>query len=222
MACSGGPRRGKGPGSNSTSRREGLAALERRTGELAHEVGPAPRSQHDRRRATQRLAKEVSAGCPPGVPKFTIGGDHKLADPRRSRHTPSWRQAAGRCRWRRCGRGSGFVTHTGGMTVLPLARASGGEQSRVMCPWRWCWLLRENKRLAPRWCSADRLAGRRLGCGRSGGGGAVAPPGHRGHHLPGSPPMPCGLDGAAHRARLVPAVCGADQRGSGWRAVVAW
>lgn len=116
---------------------EGLAALERRTGELAHELGQAAVDLSTiRRKAAKRLAKEVSAelsALAMADAEFTIGVTTELAD-----HGDPVALALASGELARAGADGvdavefGFVAHRG-MTVLPLAKsASGGELSRVM------------------------------------------------------------------------------------------
>jgi DNA repair protein RecN (Recombination protein N) len=117
---------------------EGLAALERRTDELARELSEAAIDLSKvRRKAAKRLAKEVTAelsGLAMADAEFTIDVSTEVAAGRGDPTTlvlPSGELA------RAGGDGIdqvefGFAAHRG-MTVLPLAKsASGGELSRVM------------------------------------------------------------------------------------------
>ncbi|BBX61310.1 DNA repair protein RecN [Mycobacterium saskatchewanense] len=117
---------------------EGLAALERRVDELAHELADAATDLSSRRRkAAKRLAKEVTAelgGLAMANAEFTIDVTIDQAadrDDPAALALPSGELA-------RAGADGidqvefGFAAHRG-MTVLPLAKsASGGELSRVM------------------------------------------------------------------------------------------
>ncbi len=145
--------------------------------ELAHELCQAATDLSKiRRKAAKRLAKEVTAelsGLAMADAEFTIEVTTDLAagqDDPAALTLPSGELA------RAGGDGIdqvefGFAAHRG-MTVLPLAKsASGGELSRVMLAWKWCWRPPEDTRVAPRWCSTRSTpasaAGRRC---RSGGG----------------------------------------------------
>ncbi|HWS92526.1 MAG TPA: DNA repair protein RecN, partial [Mycobacterium sp.] len=117
---------------------EGLAALERRVGELARELSEAAVDLSNiRRKAAKRLAKEVTAelsALAMADAEFIIGVTTEIAAGQNDPATlalPSGELA------RAGGDGVdqvefGFAAHRG-MTVLPLAKsASGGELSRVM------------------------------------------------------------------------------------------
>ncbi|MFP1154136.1 DNA repair protein RecN [Mycobacterium sherrisii] len=124
---------------------EGLAALERRVGELASELADAALDLSKcRRKAAKRLAKEVTAelaGLAMVDAEFTIEVRPDTASDPDAQHdaaalSVTWGQAGSTLV--RAGADGvdeiefGFAAHRG-MTVLPLAKsASGGELSRVM------------------------------------------------------------------------------------------
>lgn len=116
---------------------EGLAALERRVGELGGELASAAVDLSKvRRKAAKKLAKEVTAelsGLAMADAEFTIGVTTDLAEPD---DPAALKLSTGELV--RAGADGidvvefGFAAHRG-MTVLPLAKsASGGELSRVM------------------------------------------------------------------------------------------
>ncbi|BAV41222.1 DNA repair protein RecN [Mycobacterium ulcerans] len=116
---------------------EGLAALQRRAGELEHEVAQAAAElSKTRAKAAKRLAKEVTAelsALAMADAEFTIAVGVEVAD---EDDAVALTLPTGE-RVRAGGDGVdlvefGFAAHRG-MTVLPLAKsASGGELSRVM------------------------------------------------------------------------------------------
>jgi DNA repair protein RecN (Recombination protein N) len=116
---------------------EGLAVLQRRVDELAHELAEAATDLSKiRRKAAKKLAKEVTAelsGLAMADAEFTIQVTTDLAG---AQDDAALALSSGELA-RAGGDGIdqvefGFAAHRG-MTVLPLARsASGGELSRVM------------------------------------------------------------------------------------------
>jgi DNA repair protein RecN (Recombination protein N) len=117
---------------------EGIAALERRVGELARELCEAATDLSSvRRKAAKRLAKEVTAelsGLAMGDAQFTIA----VATDGAAGHDDPATLILPSGELVRAGADGidqvefGFAAHRG-MTVLPLAKsASGGELSRVM------------------------------------------------------------------------------------------